>query len=122
MDYRPKTVIIASLLAMLGAFVALIVAVIGLDIETGHVLTKMAFCLLTMALFLAVAGSLNKNGQWTWRFVIFAAALCAAVPIMGYAFKAIGLAGSVLLVLIAAVIILLASSEKTKDWIEADRL
>jgi peptidoglycan/LPS O-acetylase OafA/YrhL len=122
MENRPSSVVIASLLALLGAFVALIVAVIGLDIEGEGLLMKMAFSLLTMVLFLALAGSLNKNGQWSWRFVIFAAALCAAVPIMAYAFKAMNFAASLFLVVLAAVIILMVSTEKTKDWIEADRL
>jgi len=122
MERRPKLVIIASLLAIAGAFVALLVAVLGLDTGADGLLRKMGFSLLTMALFIAVFGSLSMNGQWTWRFLIFMQALCAAVPIMGYAFKAIDIVSCVILVILAALMIVFTSTEKAKDWVEADRL
>ncbi|MDR0334714.1 MAG: hypothetical protein LBH69_02370 [Methanomassiliicoccaceae archaeon] len=118
---RPRSVVLASLLALLGAFFALVIAVLGIGMEEG-VLSKMAFCLLTLALFLAVAGSLNANGQWTWRFLIFAQALCAAIPMVGCVYGAIDIASCLLLVIIAVVIIFLTSSAQTKRWVEADRV
>jgi len=122
MERRPNLVIIASLLAIAGAFVALVVAVVGLDVEADGLLRKMGFSLLTMALFIAVFGSLSMNGQWSWRFLIFVQALCAAVPIVGYAFKAIDIVSCVLMVILAAFMIVLTSTEKAKEWVEADRL
>jgi uncharacterized membrane protein len=122
MEDRPKIVILASVLAVLGAFFALAVAVKGLDVEVDGLLTKMAFSLLTMALFLAVAGSLNMDGQWTWRFLIFAEALCAAVPIIGCAYGAIDILSCVCLVIIAILVIAITTTSKAKRWVEADRV
>ncbi|MDR0198171.1 MAG: hypothetical protein LBI08_00305 [Methanomassiliicoccaceae archaeon] len=122
MEDRPKIVILASILALVGAFFALAVAVIGLDVNADGLLSKMAFSLLTLALFLAIAGSLNMNGQWTWRFLIFAEALCAAVPIAGCAYGAIDLTACICLVLIAVVIILITTTTQVRRWVEADRV
>ncbi|MCL2143422.1 MAG: hypothetical protein FWH44_04095 [Methanomassiliicoccaceae archaeon] len=121
MDDRPVYVVIASILALAGAVAALAVAVNGLDIEAEGLLTKMAFSLLTMALFLAVAGSLNMNGQWSWRFLIFAEVLCAAVPAAGYAFGAIDLIFSAVIVIIAIFVILITTAPGVKRWVDADR-
>ena len=110
------------ILAMIGAFFALAVAVIGLDTGSEGLTTKMAFSLLTLALFLAVAGSLNVNGQWSWSFLVFAEALCAAVPIIGYVCGAMDLLFCLILVILASVIILMTTTPKVKRWIEADRV
>jgi len=122
MAERPGSVALASLLALAGAFFALAVAVIELNVEGEGLLSKMAFSLLTLVLFLAIAGSLKANGQWTWGFLIFAEALCAAVPIAGFVYGALALWECVGLVLIAVVVIMLTASVKTKRWVEADRV
>ena len=122
MAERPGSVVLASLLALVGAFFALAVAVIELDVEGEGLLSKMAFSLLTLVLFLAIAGSLKANGQWTWRFLIFAEALCAAVPIAGLAYGALEAWECMILVIIAVFVIMLTTSVKTKRWVEADRV
>ena len=122
MEERPKIIVLASSLALFGAFFTLAITVIGLDLAAEGLLTKMAFCLLTLALFLAVAGSLNKDGQWTWSFLIFAEALCAAVPLIGFAFGAIDALSCIFLVAIAVFMIMLTASGQGKRWVEADRI
>jgi len=122
MAERPGSVVLASLLALVGAFFALAVAVIELDVEGEGLLSKMAFSLLTLVLFLAIAGSLKANGQWTWRFLIFAEALCAAVPIAGLVYGALEAWECMILVIIAVFVIMLTTSVKTKRWVEADRV
>jgi len=122
MEERPKIIVLASSLALIGAFFTLAITVIGLDLAAEGLLTKMAFCLLTLSLFLAVAGSLSKDGQWTWSFLIFAEALCAAVPLLGFAFGAIDALSCICLVAIAVFIIVLTASGQGKRWVEADRI
>jgi len=122
MGERPKIIVLASALALFGAIFTLAIIVIGLDLGAEGLLTKMAFCLLTLTLFLAVAGSLNKDGPWTWSFLIFVEALCAAVPLLGYAFGAIDALSSIFLVAIAVFMIMLTASGQGKRWVEADRI
>jgi len=122
MAERPGSVVLASLLALLGAFFALAVTIIGLDIGAEGMLTRTAFGLLTLALFLAVAGSLNANGQWSWNFLIFAEALCAAVPIIGFAYGSIDALACMLLAVIAVIMIMVTSTSQVKRWVDADRI
>ena len=123
MEGRPNHVIIASTAALIGAFFALVAAVLGLNIaETEGFEMKIGFCILSVILFIAVAGSLNKNGQWSWRFLIFMEVLCTAVPILAYIFEALEFPYCVTLVLMACLAIVFSATYETKRWVESDRV
>jgi len=122
MNERPKHVVIASAAAIFGVFFAAVVTAMTLIDGADGLATSMSFCLLSLVLFLGIFGSLNKNGQWSWRFTIFMAVLCAAVPIMAYIYGAMDLVFMVILVLLASVVIIFMATGDAEDWVETDRL
>jgi hypothetical protein len=122
MEERPKGVVIASGIALVGAFSALIAIVFGLDLAAEGLGLKMSIFALSLALFLAIAGSLFKNGQWSWRFLIFMEVFCAILPVIAYIFGYIDFLYVVVFVFIAALTVLFTTSADTKRWVEADRV
>jgi hypothetical protein len=82
----------------------------------------MGFCLLSLILFIAVAGSLSSNGQWSWRFLIFMEVMCTAVPIVANIFNAIDFPFTVTLVILSCLTIVFTTTEESKRWIEVDRI
>jgi len=130
MEERPTFVVVASTLALIGAFVALVVTIFALDFTRTDgafdLLTSpelaMGFCLLSLILFIAVAGSLSFNGQWSWRFLIFMEVMCTAVPILSYLFGAIDFPFTVTLVILACLTIVFTTTHEVRDWIESDRV
>jgi len=130
MEERPTLVVVASTLALIGAFFALMVTIFALDFTrtegaldlVGSPELKMGFCLLSLILFIAVAGSLSFNGQWSWRFLIFMEVMCTAVPILGYLFGAIDFPFTVTLVVLSCVTIICTTTGEVKTWIESDRV
>ena len=121
MEYRPKCAVIASALALVGALIALVTVIQGLEITEG-IGMRMALCLLSMVLFIGVAGSMSPNGQWTWRFLIFVQIICTVVPVLAYSLGAMDMMFCAVLVVISAVIIMLTTTRKTKRWVEIDRI
>jgi VIT1/CCC1 family predicted Fe2+/Mn2+ transporter len=69
-----------------------------------------------------VFGSLITNGQWSWKFLIFATALCAAVPIIAYIYGSLDLLFAAILAILAIVTLILVTTGKTEEWVETDRL
>jgi hypothetical protein len=122
MKERPANILIALLAALAGAFVTLYATAAGIDIGASGLATKAALGLLSAVLFLAVAGSLYANGQWTWRFLIFMEALCAIVPISALFFGAMPIAFAAAAALLALVAILMTAADKARSWIELDRI
>ncbi|MDR2866278.1 MAG: hypothetical protein LBV13_02610 [Methanomassiliicoccaceae archaeon] len=119
---RPKYVAAASIIALIGAFLTIVVAVSGFDIEEEGLAMKMGLCVLSLILFLAVCGSLNTNGQWTWRFLIFMEVLCTAVPVIGFMLEAIDLLFAAALAILAGLTVVFSVQAETRRWVEADRL
>jgi len=122
MNERPKYVVIASTAALFGVFFAALAAIMALIDNANGLATSISFCLLSLVLFLGVFGSLNANGQWSWRFLIFMTVLCAAVPLIAYIYGSIDLLFAAILVFLAAVTIVLTTTGEVEDWVETDRL
>jgi len=122
MNERPKNVVMASTAALLGALFAALAAILALIDNANGLATSISFCLLSLVLFLGVFGSLNTDGQWSWRFLIFMTVLCAAVPLIAYIYGSIDFLFAAILVFFAAVAIILTSTDKVADWVESDRL
>ena len=119
---RPRDVIFASATALVGAFFALMATILALDITAPGFEIKMGFCMLSLILFIAVAGSLMKNGQWSWRFLIFMEIVCTAVPMLAFVFDVMEAPFMVTLVLLGCLIIVFTTTVETRRWIEADRV
>ena len=122
METRPSQVIIVMALALIGALFALMYTIIRLDLQAEGFTTTIAFNLLLLAFFLAVAGSLNVNGQWSWRFLLFVQVLCAAIPAVSYINGTMDLLFCVIFIVIAGVMILLTTTNTVKRWIDSDRI
>ncbi|MDR0778422.1 MAG: hypothetical protein LBE48_03165 [Methanomassiliicoccaceae archaeon] len=122
MGERPKSVVIASGLALLGVLFALAAIITGLDLAAERLGTKMAIYILLMVLFLAVAGSLYKNGQWSWRFLIFMEVFCAVLPVAAYIFEFLDSFYTLALAAVACLTIMFTTTRGTKRWIDADRI
>jgi len=122
MNERPTNVVIASTTALAGVFFAALAAIMVLINNAEGIATSISFCLLSLVLFLGVFGSLNKDGQWSWRFLIFATALCAAVPIIAYIYGSMDLLFAAVLAILAVVTIILVTTGKAEEWVETDRL
>ena len=133
MEERPMLVVVTSTLALIGAFFALMVTIFALipdssltldDPEFGIKLDalEMGFCLLSLILFIAVAGSLSYNGQWSWRFLIFMEVLCTAAPMLSFLFGAMDIEFTITLVFLSCLTIVLTTTNEVKRWIEVDRV
>ena len=133
MEERPNNVVVASTAALIGAFFAFVSAVlIGRGITDNSSVfnvfeiegfeIKITFCILSVLLFIAVAGSLNKNGQWSWRFLIFMEVLCTAIPMLAYIFGAMDFTFCITLVIMACLSIIFTATHDTKRWVEDDRI
>jgi len=122
MNERPKNVVIASSAALFGVFFAALAAVMTLIDNANGLAAGMSFCLLSLVLFLGVFGSLNANGQWSWRFLIFMTSLCAAVPIIAYIYGSMSIVFTAVLVFLAIVAIIFTATGKAEDWVATDRL
>jgi hypothetical protein len=119
---RPTNVVIASAAALAGAFFAALAAIMVLINNADGIATSISFCLLSLVLFLGVFGSLNTNGQWSWKFLIFATAFCAAVPIIAYIYGSLDLLFAAILAILAIVTLILVTTGNTEEWVETDRL
>ena len=119
---RPKNVVLAVTAAWVGAFFVFMATVVGLDIAADGFGIKIGFCMLSLILFIAVAGSLTKNGQWSWRFLIFMEVLCTATPILAFMFDAMDFAFTLAILILGGVMIVFTTPEDTKRWIESDRI
>ncbi|MCL2711874.1 MAG: hypothetical protein FWD37_01170 [Methanomassiliicoccaceae archaeon] len=122
MDERPKNIVFASGLAVIGAMFALMVTILQLDLAAEGMEAKLGCCLLTLLLFLAIGGALFANGQWTWRFLIFMEVMGAAVPLISFLFGMIPFMFSATLVAISCLIIGLTTTKEARRWVEADRI
>jgi len=122
MEERPSYIVAASVLALTGALFSLAVLISEFDILAEDFALRTGLHLLSVILFIGIAGSLNMNGQWSWRFLIFMEALCAAVPITALLFEFTGILYCAALVLISAVVIILTASNGARRWVEADRI
>ena len=123
MNKRPKYVVIVSVLALIGALFATVATILSaIDINSDGLITSLLFSLLTLSLFMAVAGSLNADGQWSWKFLIFAEVLCAAVPITAYMYGVMEIVFCAALVILASVMIVLTTTDEIKDWVDTDRI
>ncbi|MDR0778658.1 MAG: hypothetical protein LBE48_04400 [Methanomassiliicoccaceae archaeon] len=119
---RPKSVMIASGVAILGALFVLAVIILELDVSVQSLGLKMAIYLLLLVLFIAIAGSLFSDGQWSWRFLISVEVFCAALPVVAYIMEIIDLYNALAFVVISCVAILFSTTKVTKRWIESDRI
>jgi hypothetical protein len=122
MSDRPKSVVLASSTALVGALFVVAVAISGLDIEADGFVSKMGFCALLLVFFLAISGSLYMNGQWSWRFLIFAEALCTAVPILAYLVDALELVFCAAILILSCLTLVFTTTREAKRWVESDRI
>ena len=122
MKERPKNVILASTLAVLGALFTLVIIVLDFDLGSEGMVTKLGIYLLSMILFIAIGGSLSVNGQWSWRTLIFMEILCAAALVSGYLYEVVDLEFTAVLVLLSCLIIMFSASTSTRRWIDKDRI
>ena len=122
MEERPSYVVAASILALVGALFSLVVLITEFDLLSEDFALRTGLQLLSVLLFIAAAGSLNKNGRWSWRFLIFMEVLCAAVPITALLFGYTYILYCVSLVLLAGAAIVLTATDDARRWIEADRV
>jgi len=128
------SVVVASTLALIGAFFALVVTIFALitifesidpaaaAAEEYNLGLYMGFCLLMLILFIAVAGSLNSNGQWSWRLLIFMEVLCTAVPVVAYLFDVVDIPSMVALVVIGSLMVVFTTTTDSRRWVESDRI
>ncbi|MDR0791263.1 MAG: hypothetical protein LBE47_01855 [Methanomassiliicoccaceae archaeon] len=122
MEDRPKSVIAASAIALIGALFALVVITLELDVGAKGIGLKMTVCVLLLVLFIAIAGSLFKNGQWSWRFLIFMEVFCAVFALFACIFEIIDLTQGAIFIILACLMILFTTPEHAKRWVEADRV
>ena len=122
MEERPKNVFIASILALLGALTALVGLVIYMDVGDDDFVMTTMFYLLSIILFLSVAGSLFKDGQWSWRFLIFMEVMCGVVPVVSYVLEKIPITIMGILIALTCLTILSSVTSKTRRWVELDRV
>lgn len=122
MEERPNNIVAASILALVGALLSLAVLISELDLFADDFAMRTGFHVLAVILFLAVAGSLNMNGLWSWRFLIFMEVLCVMAPIAALLFEYTYILYAAVLVLLAAGAILFTASAGSRRWIEADRV
>ena len=122
MEEKPRSVNLAMTAALVGALFTLLLTIIRLDLDAEDFMKQIGFCLLLMIIFIAIAGSLNTNGQWSWRFLIFMQVLCAAVSIVAYLYEAVDLPFCITLVILIGLMIMFTTTNETKRWVEADRI
>jgi hypothetical protein len=96
--------------------------ILALDIAADDFAVRMGFCMLSLILFIAVAGSLMNNGQWSWRFLIFMQVMCTAVPILAFVFDIMDLPFTLTLVILGGLMIVLTATNEVRLWIEGDRI
>ena len=122
MEERPKNVFIASILALLGALTAVAGLVIYMDVGADDFAFMTALYLLSIILFLSVAGSLFKDGQWSWRFLVFMEVMCGFIPVVSYVLEKMPLTITVILVALACLTVLFSVTSKTRRWVDLDRV
>jgi len=119
---RPRDVVFATATALVGAFFVFMAIVVGMDITADDFGLKAGFCLLSLILFLAVAGSLMKNGQWSWKVLLFMEVVCTVIPAFAFIFEAMDLLYFLAAMVLGCVTIVFTATAETRRWIEADRI
>lgn len=121
---RPKNVVMASIVAIIGGLVAvafLAVAFINIDPETSTY-TQAALAMLLAVLFFGFAGQLFPNGKGNYISLI----IVGLITIIAIAVTIItdidnNLNFGIALFVIAVIMILLVLPGSTEKWINADR-
>jgi len=116
MQEKPKTLIVASVVALIGAIIALVEAFMAFDKggSTDDILLSIGVLLTIAVLFFAILGSFGVYGQWTWRMSMIASFLCAGVIIMAYFYEIFDFA--IFLMLIATALLVVLFTTEGKDW------
>jgi len=119
MQEKPKTLIVASVVALIGAIIALVEAfMVFSDGGSSDDLLLSIGVLLTIAvLFFAILGSFGVYGQWTWRMSMIASFLCSGVIIMAYFYEIIEF--TIFLILIATALLVVLFTTEGKDWMDS---
>ena len=116
---RPKEMVAASGLAILGAIVSLVAAVlaVGADFEPMEKVMALGLMLLLVVMFFAISGSLAWGSKQTWRSALIFIFLTGAVVIVAVIYgKAVYDVISVIQIIIVLAVGLLVSGQRSADW------
>ena len=119
MQEKPKTLIVASVVALIGAIIALIEAFLAFEAggSSNDILLSIGVLLTIAVLFFAVLGSFGSTGQWTWRASLIVSFLCASVILMAYFYEIIDITMFIMLIAVAMMTVLFTL--EGKDWMNS---
>ena len=119
MQEKPKTLIAASVVALIGAIIALVETFMSFSIggDSNNILLSVGTLLTIAVLFFAIIGSFGSTGQWSWRASMFASFLCGSVIIMAYFYELVGVEVSIMLVATALLTVMFTMNGK--EWMDS---
>ena len=119
MQEKPKTLIVASVVALIGAIIALVEAFISFDKggSSNDILLSIGVLLTIAVLFFAVLGSFGSTGQWTWKASLIVSFLCASVILMAYFYEIIDVTMFIMLIAVALMTVIFTLNGK--DWMDS---
>ena len=119
MQEKPKTLIVASVVALIGAIIALAEAFMSFSNggSSNDLLLSIGVLLTIAVLFFAVLGSFGVYGQWTWRMSMITSFLCAGVIIMAYFYEIIDI--EIFIMLVATALLVVLFTAQGKDWMNS---
>ena len=119
MQEKPKTLIVASVVALIGAIIALVEAFLAFEVGgvSMELLRSIGVLLLVATLFFAIIGSFGITGQWSWRMSLIMSFACASVIIMSYLYEIIDL--TICFMLLSTALITVAFTINGKEWMNS---
>jgi hypothetical protein len=121
---KPKQMVAASGLALIGALISLVSAFLtfGSGHEPMEEITAIGMLMLTAVMFLAISGSIGTNSRLSWRASMFFIFLTGLAVVATYLYgKAVEDVLSYAQIVIVLAVAMLVSSLKSSDWIELNR-
>lgn len=119
---RPKIVKYGFGLGIIGGLIAIVASIVVLDLSVSSSITYVSLNLLVAVLFFGVGGAFVSGGPGNWSVVTIMAALTTGVVIAASLYGSMDLWFGIVLAIIGAFTIIVASSSKTGRWIKTDRL